>query len=215
MLIETGQYAPGLVGSATPWTSAADHKERMENFRFGATFISLTRDHGHGSVAADANGEAVPMYSVNDERDVENLRKGIDVQARLHEAAGAHTIVALAAERADVAPRRRLRGIRGRRAADPVPRGRPQALQRPPDGHVPDGPRSRRASVADPRGELHDTQGVWIGDASAFPTSSGTNPMITIMALARRTARRDRRRCRRSRAEAGAASDPEEVTVGN
>jgi choline dehydrogenase-like flavoprotein len=29
---------------------------------------------------------------------------------------------------------------------------------------------------------------VWIGDASAFPTASGTNPMITVMALASRTA---------------------------
>ena len=45
-----------------------------------------------------------------------------------------------------------------------------------------------QTSVADPWGELHDTTGVWIGDASAFPTSSGTNPMITIMALAHRTA---------------------------
>jgi choline dehydrogenase-like flavoprotein len=44
-----------------------------------------------------------------------------------------------------------------------------------------------QASVANPYGELHDTPGVWIGDASAFPTSSGTNPMITIMALAHRT----------------------------
>jgi choline dehydrogenase-like flavoprotein len=43
-------------------------------------------------------------------------------------------------------------------------------------------------SVAGPFGELHDTKGVWIGDGSAFPTSSGTNPMISIMALARRTA---------------------------
>jgi choline dehydrogenase-like flavoprotein len=43
-------------------------------------------------------------------------------------------------------------------------------------------------SVAGPWGELHDTGGVWIGDASAFPTASGTNPMITIMALAHRTA---------------------------
>jgi choline dehydrogenase-like flavoprotein len=43
-------------------------------------------------------------------------------------------------------------------------------------------------SVASPTGELHDTPGVWIGDASAFPTASGTNPMITIMALAHRTA---------------------------
>jgi choline dehydrogenase-like flavoprotein len=43
-------------------------------------------------------------------------------------------------------------------------------------------------SVAKPSGELHDTPGVWIGDASAFPTALGVNPMVTIMALARRTA---------------------------
>ena len=43
-------------------------------------------------------------------------------------------------------------------------------------------------SVAGPLGELHDVRGVWIGDGSAFPTSSGTNPMVSIMALARRTA---------------------------
>jgi choline dehydrogenase-like flavoprotein len=42
--------------------------------------------------------------------------------------------------------------------------------------------------VAGPFGELHDTKGVWIGDGSAFPTSSGTNPMISIMSLAHRTA---------------------------
>ena len=43
-------------------------------------------------------------------------------------------------------------------------------------------------SVADTWGQLHDTKGVWVGDASAFPTSSGTNPMITNMALAHRNA---------------------------
>ena len=46
----------------------------------------------------------------------------------------------------------------------------------------------RFPSSAGPRGELHDTSGVWIGDASAFPSPSGFNPMLTIMALARRTA---------------------------
>ena len=43
-------------------------------------------------------------------------------------------------------------------------------------------------SVAGPWGELHDTPGVWIGDASGFPTASGTNPMLTTMAMALRTA---------------------------
>ena len=43
-------------------------------------------------------------------------------------------------------------------------------------------------SVANGRGELHDTGGVWIGDASAFPTAPGVNPMISIMSLAHQTA---------------------------
>ena len=46
----------------------------------------------------------------------------------------------------------------------------------------------RSTSVADGRGELHDVRGVWIGDASAFPTAPGVNPMVSVMALARRTA---------------------------
>ena len=43
-------------------------------------------------------------------------------------------------------------------------------------------------SVANPSGELHDTPGVYIGDASAMPSASGVNPMISPMALAHRTA---------------------------
>ena len=73
--------------------------------------------------------------------------------------------------------------------------------------------RTRRPRWPIPRGELHDTKGVWIGDASAFPTPSGTNPMITIMALARRTAEAIAE-------DAGAAAPAEsksstEVPVGN
>ena len=48
--------------------------------------------------------------------------------------------------------------------------------------------RDPRTSVANPRGELHDVRGVWIGDGSALPSASEANPMLTIMALARRTA---------------------------
>jgi choline dehydrogenase-like flavoprotein len=43
-------------------------------------------------------------------------------------------------------------------------------------------------SVADARRQLHDTPGVWIGDASGFPTASGTKPMVSVFALAHRTA---------------------------
>jgi choline dehydrogenase-like flavoprotein len=47
--------------------------------------------------------------------------------------------------------------------------------------------RDPETSVPNPLGELHDTHGVWIADASAFPTAFGVNPMVTIMALAHRT----------------------------
>jgi len=50
--------------------------------------------------------------------------------------------------------------------------------------------RDRLTSVADPDGQVWDAKGLYVTDGSAFPTSSGVNPMLTIMALARRTARR-------------------------
>lgn len=45
-----------------------------------------------------------------------------------------------------------------------------------------------QTSVAKPNGELHDTAGVWIADASGMPSCSGVNPMVSVMALGHRTA---------------------------
>jgi len=186
-LIETAQYAPGLIGSATPWISAADHKQRMEDFRFTANFISLTRDRGGGEVSVDANGESMPMYAVRDELDLENLRKGIEVQIRLHEAAGAHQIGPLA----EGAPTWRrgddLEAFIAAVKRIPFRAGGYKLFSAHQMGTCRMG-EDPQTSVAGPRGELHDTKDVWIGDGSAFPTSSGTNPMVSIMALAHRTA---------------------------
>jgi choline dehydrogenase-like flavoprotein len=43
-------------------------------------------------------------------------------------------------------------------------------------------------SVVGPSGETHDVPGLYVADASLFPTSLRVNPMITIMAVARRIA---------------------------
>ena len=45
-----------------------------------------------------------------------------------------------------------------------------------------------RTSAAKPTGESHDVRNLWIGDGSLLPTAPGVNPMISIMALAARTA---------------------------
>lgn len=186
-LIESVQYAPGLIGSALPWTSAAQHRQLVSEAKFGATFVPLPRDHGHGRVEVDANGEAVPWYSVDDEVDRRVIHRGIKEVAETHRAGGAVEISGLAAglprwRRGDDIDRfvERVQRI-------PLARGGWRLFTAHQMGTCRMG-NDAETSVADPWGELHDTKGVWIGDASAFPTASGTNPMVTVMALAHRTA---------------------------
>jgi choline dehydrogenase-like flavoprotein len=54
--------------------------------------------------------------------------------------------------------------------------------------------------VCDDRGQVYDAEGLWIADASLFPSPIGVNPMETIMALATRNAERilDRQAHRRA-----------------
>jgi choline dehydrogenase-like flavoprotein len=49
--------------------------------------------------------------------------------------------------------------------------------------------RDPRHAVVSETGESHDVRGLYVADGSAFVTSSGVNPMLTIMALADHVAR--------------------------
>jgi choline dehydrogenase-like flavoprotein len=42
-----------------------------------------------------------------------------------------------------------------------------------------------RTSVCDERGAVRGIAGLYVADASLFPASSGVNPMITIMGMAK------------------------------
>jgi choline dehydrogenase-like flavoprotein len=186
-LIEAVQYTTGLGASSVPFTTGADHKQAMVDFRNSASFIGLVRDHGHGRVSLDANGGTVPWYSMTDELDVRNMRRALDAQIRAHHAAGARSIQVIAQGRPTWRYGDDLEAFIARAQRIPLGAGGATLFSAHQMGscRMGDNPAT---SVADPRGELHDTPGVWIGDASAFPTPSGTNPMITIMALASRTA---------------------------
>jgi choline dehydrogenase-like flavoprotein len=186
-LIEGAQYAPAIGASAVPWTTGAEHKERMADWRYGATIISLIRDRGHGQVTIDGTGEAVPMYSVEDDVDRRNLWHSIEVITRIHHAAGAKAIVSLAAGSPMWRYGDDLDAFVARVTRMPLRAGGQKLFSAHQLGSCRMGI-DPATSVANPWGELHDTPGVWIGDGSAFPTATGTNPMISIMALAHRTA---------------------------
>ena len=186
-LVESAQSTTGLFAAASPWLSGRDHKERMLTWRRCGPFINLTRDHGHGRVTIDGAGNAVPHYLLTDDLDVRNFRRGLEELIRLHDAAGAEQIVsggrkAPIWERGDD-----LDAFVDAVTAHSLAPREYAVFTAHQMGSCRLG-RDPATSVADPWGQLHDTKGVWIGDASGFPTASGVNPMLTIMALARRTA---------------------------
>jgi choline dehydrogenase-like flavoprotein len=186
-LVEGVQYTTALGASAVPFTSGAEHKQAMHDFKDMATFIGLVRDHGHGRVTLDANGMTQITYAMTDEQDVRTTRKAIEAQVRLHAAAGARRIGGLAQGLPMWRVGDDLDAFIARLQRIPLRAGGWRMFAAHQMGSCRMG-RDPQTSVANPNGELHDTPGVWIGDASAFPTPSGTNPMITIMALASRTA---------------------------
>ncbi|MEI7560191.1 MAG: GMC family oxidoreductase [Actinomycetes bacterium] len=186
-LIEGAQYTTAVSAAAVPFTTAEDHKRVMSDFSNTASFIGLLRDRGHGTVSIDANGEAVHHYSITDEVDIRNSYAAIESQIRLHAAAGAETIVSLAEGLPDWRHGDDLETFITRCRRMPLRAGGQRLFSAHQMGSCRMGT-DPTESVAGPWGELHDTPGVWIGDASAFPTASGTNPMVSVMALAHRTA---------------------------
>ena len=186
-LVESSAALPGLGAATVPWHGGRIHKDWMAAGPTSAPFVFLIRDRGTGRVGIDDNGNAVWHYAMTDRLDDRHYRRAQAELVRLHAAAGAkqiisyHRTVSHWTEGED--PETFAAALHDA-PLDPYDCAK-FALHQMGSARMGNDPKT---SVADPWGELHDTPGVWIGDASAFPTASGTNPMITVMALARRTA---------------------------
>jgi choline dehydrogenase-like flavoprotein len=188
-LVETSHASPGVTGTSVPWETGAQHKGDMARGPQSSAMVFLIRDRGHGRVTVDGAGQPVHTYPFTDALDLTHFRHGLKTMARMHEAAGAAEVLTL--------HRKPMRWVRGgdeplaayaRRIHDaPLSPFQHATFSLHHMGSARMG-KDPKTSVADIWGQLHDTPGVWIGDASAFPTASGTNPMLTTMALAHRTA---------------------------
>jgi choline dehydrogenase-like flavoprotein len=152
-----------------------------------APFVTVARDHGSGEVVLDDLGRALVRWDFDDEVDARLAVRAHVELARLHQAAGAVEMFSLHARE------RRWRQGEDFAAFETALDGASYAANDVTcfTAHQMGSCRmgsDPATSVADGRGELHDVRGVWIGDASAFPTAPGVNPMVTIMSLAHRTA---------------------------
>jgi len=188
-LIEATTVAPAIVAMSLPWQDGLAHKQLLaQKLKHIAPFISVARDHGEGQVVIDEHGRAVTRWGFDDELDARMFHRAMVELAKLQRAAGAKEIITFYQQpvlhwREGEDFEAFLTAIeQGSLAANDIAAFTAHQMGSCRMGSDP------AESVADGRGELHDTRGVWIGDASAFPTAPGVNPMISIMALAHRTA---------------------------
>ena len=180
---------PGILLSFSPWRGGRQHAELMQALPYTTGCGVLLRDHGVGEVRTGKDGEPVVHYRLAPE-DVEHMRRGVRGAARVVEAMGARRIYSSHSKWVAYEP-----GASGNldsfmRDADACGWGAGQAQT--VSFHIMGSARmggSPIDSVCDPTGEVWTTPGLYVLDASAFPTASGVNPMVTIEALSHMNAR--------------------------
>jgi len=190
--IEAAPAHPGLFAFSVPWVDGRSHKEFMRRYAHSTASIVLLREWGSGAVEVDSHGSPIVSYEL-DKRDRENLLIGMETTGRIIAAAGAnelwttHSIPLVIKSDG---------GRLGEKELDEFSTGlRRKGLDYNRmmlySAHLMGSCRmSSDPSLGPtkPTGELYDVDNLFVGDACVFPTTPGVNPMITIMAMARRTA---------------------------
>ena len=185
---ETAPVHPSLLALAAPWESAPQFTDRMGRLARTALCGILLRDRFGGRVRVDRDGSPVVDYRVS-RYDAAHLRRALAAAAELLEAAGAHEIwppLARWISYRPGAPRAREQWLS---RVDAAGWGANQLLL--VSFHQMSSCRmgaNARTSVVDPEHRVWGVKGLYVADASAFPTASGVNPMLTIMGMAHRAA---------------------------
>ena len=183
--LEVPQAYPGILAASFPWWGPQTHRARAAEARHIAPFIGIVRDRTEGRITIDKNGEPLVAYQ-NGDLERRLLTRAMVEAARVHVAAGARRVFTLhtpplerdASAIDDLVAEIDRRGVHANRVAL-------FSAHQMSSCRI---GRDRASSVADPDGQVWDARGLFVTDASAFPSASGVNPMMTVTALARRTA---------------------------
>jgi choline dehydrogenase-like flavoprotein len=185
---ETAPIHPSLAALAAPWESAAGHREVMKCLPRLALAGILLRDRFGGRVTVDRNGQPLVRYRLS-EYDIRHLRRGLSAAAELLEAAGAKEIWAPTVRWLPYRPGGLERREQWLKRLDAAGYGPNQLLlvsfhQMASCRMGAEG----AGSVVNSDHQVWGVPGLYVVDASAFPSSSGVNPMLTIMGIAHRAA---------------------------
>lgn len=175
---------PGLAALASPWEGRDAHAEQMRKLRRCAALLVLARDRGHGSVGTDSVARI--RYRL-DPFDAQHVRAGIVKAAQAALAAGAFRVRTLHNRPVEIDTQDELDAFRTAVAAAPPGPNRLGLFSAHQMGTARMDADAANG-IVDAAGRVHGLRNVIVADASVFPQASGVNPMLTIMALAHRSA---------------------------
>ncbi|HEX3736200.1 MAG TPA: GMC family oxidoreductase N-terminal domain-containing protein [Solirubrobacterales bacterium] len=175
-------FTPLAFGGAWLAGSGAAHQQAMLDFdHVGSIGVQLT-DLSTGRVRLGTGGQMRASYDLTRD-DASRVAFGIARAAEVHFAAGATEVYPNVARVKVLGP--------GDLASFEATRFKPAELRL--EGFHPMGTAriatDPRQGACAPDGSLHGTRGVYVADASLFPTALGVNPMMTIIAFAKQVAR--------------------------
>ena len=182
--MEASPAHPGLWALGLPWQGPRKFSELMQQLPYFANTIVLTRDKYSGRVDVDGNGKPVLRYRLHP-YDANHLMRGLQEAIRIHRAAGAKIVYG---------PHNDSPSFDCSNGGDfeaylrQIKSGgtRPNHLglfcaHQMSSCRIGDSP---SIGAINPEGECYDVRNLFVADGSALPTSTGVNPMITIMAVA-------------------------------
>ncbi len=186
---ETGPVHFALPASAFGWESAERFREDVNQLAHTSLAGVLLRDRDAGRVAVSREGRPRVHYELS-RSDAEHLRCALRGAAKVLAAAGATEVISLHTPPVRVRPGSPdwLTRFMAETDARGYTHGRMSTISFHQMASASMGNDPARSAVGT-TGESHELRGLYVADASAFPTSSGVNPMITIMAIADHVAR--------------------------
>ena len=189
-IFETVPVHPGAGSAALPWVSSQQHLDLMASFGKLSLCAVLARDETAGRVQIARDGGPRVDYKLT-RADERRIADGLVGAAQVMEAAGAEEIFSQHHSLISYRP------------------GSPGAHEAWADATRRAGYRNGRmtffsyhqmgscrmgidpsTSAIDADNQSHEVRNLFVADASAFPTASGVNPMLSVYGIANRAGRR-------------------------
>jgi choline dehydrogenase-like flavoprotein len=181
--LETPPAHPGQIAMSMPWASGPEHKTMMLKAANIGNFIVLTRDKYSGKIILDRQGRPLVHYTIHP-FDLNHLLQGMERSAEIHFEAGATTVYFPHNLLSEVSSKKDIVKVLQSRKWLPSAYMLYSAHQM---GTCRMGGAEKKYPVK-PNGETYEVKNLYVADASTFPSASGANPMLSIMAIAHHVA---------------------------